>query len=221
MTETIEVPKGEWEDVQSRLEDVEEKQEQQSDIIDIQSDDGNPVLGDIWVAGIPVGKIIQNARKKSDDAHSRIDDTEETHNQDPDPGCEPDKDNSRTPMEQITALPYDMARNQLKKVHQRAKHVMMEADTWGDRTRKGIVLDSGTIRKILTSSELVDGRAHTQTVSRVMDEMEKLGKKKVSLVMKRGKRRVALDDEMVQWISNGCCDGDQPTTPGESVMVVG
>lgn len=49
----------------ARIDDLEEENEdKQSTPIEVQSDDKNPTLKDIWIAGLPFGKIIDKVETK-------------------------------------------------------------------------------------------------------------------------------------------------------------
>ncbi|ADJ16634.1 hypothetical protein C497_19419 [Halalkalicoccus jeotgali B3] len=60
-------------------------------------------------------------------------------------------------------------------------------------TPAGLVLDSQTIAKVITAAEGL--KPHTQTVARVMNFLEKLGKDDVEQTKRRGKKLVVVDEE--------------------------
>ncbi|KYH24617.1 hypothetical protein HAPAU_36000 [Halalkalicoccus paucihalophilus] len=55
------------------------------------------------------------------------------------------------------------------------------------------MLNSQTFAKVITVAE--GSRPHTQTVARVMDFLEKLGKDEVEQTKRRGKKLVVINEE--------------------------
>ncbi|MGB9956456.1 hypothetical protein ACOZ4B_08715 [Haloferax prahovense] len=78
----------------------------------------------------------------------------------------------------------------------------------------GFALDSSTIRTVLHAKE---GRTpHTQTVSRVMDFLDDLGKAGVKIVKRRGTKRVIFSEHVVSELAETA----PPSSGKSSIMDV-
>ncbi|KYH24783.1 hypothetical protein HAPAU_31600 [Halalkalicoccus paucihalophilus] len=84
-----------------------------------------------------------------------------------------------------------------------------------EKAPAGLVLDNQMITKALTASE--GSKPHTQTVARVMDFLEKLGKDDVEQTKRRGKKLVVIDEEAADRYHDRC-DRDLEQPPTEGVM---
>ncbi|MFC7009575.1 hypothetical protein [Halalkalicoccus salilacus] len=76
------------------------------------------------------------------------------------------------------------------------------------------MIDSQTITKVLTAAE--GTKPHTQTVARVMDFLEELGKEDVKQTKRRGKKLVVVDPEAADRYHDRC-DRANEHAPAQSV----
>ncbi|WP_245998678.1 hypothetical protein [Halalkalicoccus subterraneus] len=77
------------------------------------------------------------------------------------------------------------------------------------------MLDSQTIKKVITAAE--GSKPHTQTVARVMNFLEKLGKDDVEQTKRRGKKLVVVDENAADRYHDRC-DRDLEQPPAGNVM---
>ncbi|MFC6906724.1 hypothetical protein [Halalkalicoccus tibetensis] len=73
---------------------------------------------------------------------------------------------------------------------------------YAEKAPAGLVLDSQTIAKVITAAE--GTKPHTQTVARVMDFLEKLGKDDVDQTKRRGKKLVVVEEEAADRYHDRC-----------------
>lgn len=117
-----------------------------------------------------------------------------------------------TPLEDVVNLPSTMAEESLTANQERAYFIAKDITDYAKSVPAGRVLTSSEVRRVLTAKE--ESRAHTQTVSRVMDRLEELGKDDVQLKETRGgERAVVFTDEIVERLqkaqSNTVVIGDE------------
>jgi hypothetical protein len=133
-------------------------------------------------------------------------------------GVETDKTESQdvgTPLERICGLPEHVADRELTTNQERARFIARDVRDYTEKAPAGLVLDSQTIKKVLTASE--GSKPHTQTVARVMDFLAKLGKDEVEQTKRRGKKLIVIEPEAADRYHDRC---DRPTEqpPAGSVM---
>jgi len=100
----------------------------------------------------------------------------------------------QTSLEHVVGLDEKIIEENLTVNQQRARHVATDPRHYGEKTGKGWMLTSGDISKVLRSGTDCDGR--TQTVSRVMDFLDRLGGDEVEVTTHRGTRRVYFSEEI-------------------------
>jgi hypothetical protein len=133
---------------------------------------------------------------------SRVHDLEKGHNT-ADTAVEPDTDTDDTasPLEQLTNLPEHVATEHLSANQQRARFVAKDFRDYADKTPKGLVLDSAAIARVLT---VRDGDSpHTETVSRVMDFLDRFGKHETETKLHKGRRIAVFNPDAVQRYGTG------------------
>lgn len=112
--------------------------------IEINSDGDTAGLTDIWIAGIPLGSILQNTTEDADRAHNRLDDVEtvtaESHD-------------VKTPLERICGLPEHIADRELTTNQERARFIARDVRDYTEKAPAGLVLNSRTITKVITASK--------------------------------------------------------------------
>jgi prefoldin subunit 5 len=160
------------------------------------------------------------------DVRSRITDLEE-QNQETQPGSDdatPGVDavknrsqNTETPLERICAIPEHVADRELTANQERARFIARDVRDYAESAPAGLVIDSRAIKRVLTAVE--GKRPHTQTVARVMDFLDDLGKEGVQQKKRRGKKFIVVDPEAADRLANhDRCDRGGGTTPGEDVI---
>ncbi|KYH24794.1 hypothetical protein HAPAU_31710 [Halalkalicoccus paucihalophilus] len=122
---------------------------------------------------------------------------------------------TETPLERICTFPEHIADRELTTNQQRARFIARDVQDYAEKAPAGLVLDSQTIAKVITAAE--GSKPHTQTVARVMDFLDKLGKDEVEQTKQRGKKLVVIDEEAADRYHDRC-DRDIEQPPTESVM---
>ena len=156
------------------------------------------------------------------DVRGRITDVEEQAQAAQVPSDEPtDADDpthsqpSETPLERICSLPEHVADRELTANQERARFIARDVRDYAEKAPAGLVIDSQTIKKVITAAE--GKKPHTQTVARIMNFLEKLGKDEVKQTKRRGKKLVVVDPEAADRYHDRC-DRVNEQAPTESVM---
>lgn len=150
LTDRVEELEAEVERKDERIEELEAHREH--DPIEVNSDGDTAGLMDIWVAGIPLGSILQNTTEDVDRAHSRLDDVETVASGNGASGVEADRTESQdveTPLERICALPEHIADRELTTNQKRARFIARDVRDYAEKAPAGLVLNSRTITKVL------------------------------------------------------------------------
>ncbi|ELZ75347.1 hypothetical protein C456_06737 [Haloferax volcanii DSM 14919] len=114
----------------------------------------------------------------------------------------------RSPLQQLIRLP-SQALSKLTANQERARFIAKDIREYATNVPAGFALDASTIRTVLHAKE---GRTpHTQTVSRVMDFLDDLGKAGVKIVKRRGTKRVIFTEHAVSELAE-----TSPTSAGGS-----
>jgi hypothetical protein len=216
LTDRVAELEAEVERKDERIEELEAQREHTP--VEIESDDDTAGLTDIWVAGIPLGSILQNTTENADRAHNRLDDVEEIASNNGTSGAQTDtteSHNVETPLERICTLPEHVADRELTTNQKRARFIARDVRDYAEKAPAGLVLDSQTIAKVITAAE--GSKPHTQTVARVMNFLSKLGKDEVEQTKRRGKKLVVVEEEAADRYHDRC-DRDLEQPPAESVM---
>jgi cell division septum initiation protein DivIVA len=101
--------------------------------------------------------------------------------------------NAETPLERICALPEHVADRELTANQERARFIARDVRDYAEKAPAGLVIDSRAIKQVITASE--GKRPHTQTVARVMNFLDELGKEDVQQKKRRGKKLIVVDPE--------------------------
>jgi hypothetical protein len=109
------------------------------------------------------------------------------------PGSQNDETETQTPLERICALPEHIADRELTANQKRARFIARDVRDYAEKVPAGLVIGSRAIKQVLTVAE--GKRPHTQTVARVMDFLDDLGKEDVQQKKRRGKKFVVVDPE--------------------------
>jgi len=141
-------------------------------------------------------------------------DSEET-NPTPDDGKTP----IQTPLERVCQLDESTANSELTSNQRRARFLSMDVTDYARKVPAGYAIRSSEIRRVLSAGE--SATIYSQTVSRVMDFLEKLGNDDVSIKQTQsGERTVVFSERIVDrldQITSGVTD-DGGTTVTETVV---
>ena len=102
---------------------------------------------------------------------------------------------TETPLERICQLPEHLADRELTANQERARFIASDVQDYAEKCPAGLVIDSRAIKRVITASE--GKRPHTQTVTRVINFLDDLGKNAVELKKRRGRKLVVFDPEVV------------------------
>lgn len=125
---------------------------------------------------------------------------------------------TRTPLENVVSYPEDVAEQQLSVNQERARFIAKDVHDYAEKAPAGLVIDSTTIKKVLTASE---GRTpHTQTVARVMTFLDEFGADDVELRKHRGNQIVVFDEDAATRYAayHECGDGGNAHPPSPDVI---
>jgi chromosome segregation ATPase len=106
-----------------------------------------------------------------------------------------ESDDGRSPLAQLIDVPFERAKEQLTANQVRARTVAQRAIELGTKTQAGIVLKSEDIASYLEERSI---NPHTETIRRVMDYLDDLGKNDVEDTIHKGDRLLVFDPERVQ-----------------------
>ena len=158
------------------------------------------------------------------DVRARITETENRQTQ---PGSEDEtpvdekeagSQTSQTPLERICALPEHIADRELTANQKRARFIARDVRDYAEKAPAGLVIDSRAIKRVLTASE--GKRPHTQTVARVMDFLDELGKQDIHQKKRRGKKLIVVDPAAADRYGahHDRCDRAGETNPSSNVI---
>ncbi|SDN14862.1 hypothetical protein SAMN04487949_3491 [Halogranum gelatinilyticum] len=101
---------------------------------------------------------------------------------------------SLSPLQQVVAFSKD-AVEKLTPNEKRARYVAKGLSDYAKKVPAGYAIDSSTISNVLRSK---DGESpHTETVSRVMEFLNRFGKDETKIVKRRGTKRVVFTERAV------------------------
>lgn len=156
-------------------------------------------LADLWVVNgqgtrMPVGNIIDSSisetrfETKLEDLEDRLADGDLSDASDQEDATV----ETETPLEDVVALPEQIAEEKLSPNQQRARFVASDVPSYGDRTQAGWSLSTSEVRRVLRAGTDCDG--HDETIRRVMTFVDELGKDGTKLRKKNGERKVFVDE---------------------------
>ena len=107
--------------------------------------------------------------------------------------------NVETSLEDVIRLPEHVAEDSLSRNQERARFVAKDVVDYSRSVPAGRVIKSSEIRRVLRAGE--DSTIHTETVSRVMDFLDRLGEDDVRIKESQsGERVVVFEDDLVKRI---------------------
>ncbi|SEP28983.1 hypothetical protein SAMN04487948_1353 [Halogranum amylolyticum] len=101
---------------------------------------------------------------------------------------------SLSPLQQVVAFSKE-AVQKLTPNEKRARYVAKGISDYAKKVLAGYSIDSGTIRKVLRAKD--DESPHPETVSRVMEFLNRFGKDETKIVKRRGTNRVVFTQQAV------------------------
>ena len=167
------------------------------DLVEVKTDAERPSLEDIWVAGVPLGKIVSNLDGELKRGAVRGDQQHIDHG---------DRDtDDRSPLAQLVDVPAERATEFLSANQLRGRKIAQRACEIGAKTPEGLVVRSDQITEQLRRW---GESSHTETVSRVIDFITDLGGGDVRETMHKGRRILVFEPDRVREYGTG----EEPST---------
>jgi chromosome segregation ATPase len=138
-------------------------------------------------------RSIEHTSNNASGAHERISNVEDELEA-VDNDASPNGQTPETGLEQLARLPDELLEDESANV----RRCVTVAEVWREHASKaeaGYVLSSGQLARVLRDE--TECRGHSQTASRVIERLDQLGGDGVSVVERRGERRVAFDADLV------------------------
>ncbi|WP_224338117.1 hypothetical protein [Haloprofundus halobius] len=192
MTDSVEDLKSRLDDLEDRVDALEDEKSDLEETVDAQAE------------------TIASQRDQLREQRKRLDEYEEkltvsrdhrkhlqqrVHALEDSQGADSDETNTtRSPLQQLISLP-SKAVSKLTANQKRARFIAKDIREYAKKVPAGYAIDSSTIRKVLKAKE--DRTPHTQTVSRVMDFLDRLGKEDVQVVKRHGTKRAVFTERAV------------------------
>lgn len=139
-----------------------------------------------------VSETCERLAKDAAETRGRLHDLEETVDSTSERTLD---DVIETPLERIVAFSEDMAEAELHSNQQRARLVARDVREYAVKAKAGYVVSSSDIRTVLSA---LDESAHPETVSRVIEFLDRFGGDEVEVVKRRGERRVCFSEDLVK-----------------------
>ncbi|WP_193766684.1 hypothetical protein [Haloquadratum walsbyi] len=141
-------------------------------------------------------KQISEQEERISELEDKTDDSETSKDQSSTSDSEGEDTNTQsTALEQVVALPDDVATENLTSNQKRARSIARRIDEYGKSVPAGIAITSTRIRDILSGLE--DKRIHRQTVQRVADFLKRFGDCEIDTKETRGGKDVVVFSESV------------------------
>jgi TolA-binding protein len=161
------------------------------------ADETDPIKS-LRVEGTPIGRAIQSKPSECD-VETRLDELKadlEASNPTPDGEKSGSKDlyQPETPLEQVVAMPEEMATDQLTANQERARFVATDVRDYAESVPAGWTISSTDLRRVL---QAYDESGHTETVARVFHILDDLGGDDIQVIERRGTKRVVFSDDLV------------------------
>ncbi|ELY61266.1 hypothetical protein [Natronococcus jeotgali] len=136
------------------------------------------------------------------DLEDEVEEIKGTGDETPTPqGGESTTPEPQTPIEDVVDLPEGLVEDNLTANQERARFVAKDISDYSKSVPAGRAIKSSDLRKVLRAKE--DSRVHTQTVSRVIERLDELGKSEVEVRESRsGERAVVFSEEIVSRIES-------------------
>lgn len=176
--EYVAVPREWVESVESRIQELEETVEEQAEEIERAEDSRGHIIGDIvevegQIDELETGSIGETPTPEAGNTSTPDD---------------------LTPLGEVVNLPEHLADEQLSSNQERARFVAKDIRQYGDMRRGELVVESSDIKKVLSAKE--EKSIHWETVGRVVDFLDTMGKEDTTVKNKYG-TIVCFDPEAV------------------------
>ena len=168
-------------------ENNENAEKEAQDLIEVRTDDEKEdlTLRDVWIAGLPFGRILDQIETKIDGPgriKDRLADLESgsvQNGETADTTGADDQEERASPLAQLIDLPVKKAEEVLTENQARARLVAQRARELGTDTKAGLVVKSADIKEHLLKRE---ESAHSETISRVMASVTARSKRPLSML---------------------------------------
>ena len=101
-----------------------------------------------------------------------------------------------TPLEEVVAMPEEVADENLTPNQQRARFVATDVRDYVTRAPAGHVVSAGELRRIIVAG--TESKGHSETIDRVIGFLDELGAGHVDIIERDRERRVVFDDDLVE-----------------------
>jgi TolA-binding protein len=149
------------------------------------------------------GKDDAELRGRITDAEDRLDTVEDDVSGETTPSPETETDAStdtQTPIEDVIRIPEHLVEESLTANQQRSRAVAKDIHQYSRSVPAGRAIKSSELRRVL-SAQSDGGPTHTETVSRVMDMLDDLGKDAINVrTSQSGEKVVVFDEDLVKRI---------------------
>jgi hypothetical protein len=168
---------------------------------------------------------ITNTETEIETVEDTVSDTDSNAGNGDNTGSETGVRNNDTPLETICSLPEYLAARELSANQERARFIGKDVRDYAEKCPAGLVIDSRAIKRVITAKE--GTKPHTQTVARVMDFLEELGKDGIEQTKRRGRKLLAVDPDMADRLASADvgdhtrCDRESGPTRPEGVISSG
>jgi len=195
------------EGLEAENEDLRKENEQLRDRVDELEDDQDDLQSEFWELeeylygeygyGLGATKLkkkgVLERLEEVDDLVDRIEDGDLQDKPEPGPSVK-----TETPLEDVVALPDNIAESELTANQRRARFVASDITDYATFTGKtaggGYALSSSDLRRVLVA-RFDDVAGHAETVRRIVDWLDELGQDTVRISKRDGERRVVFEEE--------------------------
>ncbi|KTG11481.1 hypothetical protein AUR64_04305 [Haloprofundus marisrubri] len=202
MTDSVEDLRSRLDDLEDRVDDLEDEKSDLEDTVDAQAETIASQRGQLRAQRERLSEYEEQLSVSSDHRkhlQQRVHALEDSQSTDSD-----ETSQSKSPLQQLISLP-SKAVSKLTTNQERARFIAKDIREYAKKVPAGYAIDSGTIRKVLKAKE--DRTPHTQTVTRVMEFLDRLGKEDVQVVKRRGTKRAVFTERAVTELSGTSSSG--------------
>ena len=178
-------------ELQARVDTLEAETDQLQNTVDDQAETIESHHADLAESKARVRKLETNY-ESAHEHRKRL--QQQFHELTTDDVATTDDVSSLSPLQQVVAFSKD-AVQELTSNEKRARYIAKGISDYAKKVPAGYTIDSSTISTVLRSK---DGESpHTETVSRVMEFLNRFGKDETKLVKRRGTKRVVFTEQAV------------------------
>jgi regulator of replication initiation timing len=200
-TKAIDAPEEAIEPFAELVGDMAQTIEQQSEELSALREEKRELKDELKEERETRAKEAAQDRKRLHEVEERVDSVEEGGSPDTNPTPEAGQttiQEPETPLEEIIRVPEHSVQEHLRANHQRARFVAKDVHEYTRSVPAGRVIKSSELRRVLSAHE-EGATIHTQTVSRVIERLDDLGKESVKVrETQEGERVVVFTDEFVK-----------------------